>query len=131
MAIRSFSERSSDQRQPAPGHLLRVGVHTYTLALVLIAACSVGVHLLTDSMIREQRETALTVNLTGRQRMLAQRVVRLSIEQAAHTPYRPEAETREELHEAVTAMEQGYAKIVQMRQSGDANPLNGPIVEAV
>ncbi len=50
---------------------LRLG---YTLALSLIAALTLGSHVLTGSMLATNGLDAVTINLAGRQRMLAQRI---------------------------------------------------------
>ncbi len=62
----------------------------YLIALSLIALLSIGSHLLLDHLLATQRESAPTINLAGRQRMLSQRVSRFALEYTAA----PTAEAR-------------------------------------
>lgn len=123
--------RSLDQREPGTSNLLRNGVLTYIFALALIGACSLTSHLVADRMVGQQRVTARIVNLTGRQRMLSQRVTRLSMERAAHARFRPEAETERLLDDALQKLELGYGEITALRKGATTNPLQDSTVQQV
>lgn len=76
---------------------------TYVTALLLIAALSISSHLLTNAIIQRQSATAGTVNMAGRQRMLAQRIFRISLQMADGSEDFVQA--RVELINAITQME--------------------------
>ena len=118
-------------KESATDRLVRAGVVTYIMALLLIAAFSLTLHVITDSIVQQQHLTARMVNLTGRQRMLTQRITRLLIERAAHAPFRSEHETEALLSEAMHKLDQEYASILTYRRSPAANPLNVAAVQAV
>ena len=112
--------RRIDVRSPAPSAhpppprhqgLIRLGVVTYICALLLIAAFSIAFHFITDNIVHRQETTARIVNISGRQRMLSQRIARLSLERAAHTTFRPEAETQASLNAAIALMESSHSAL--------------------
>lgn len=75
----------------------------YVTALLLIAGLSISSHLLTSAIIQRQAATAGTVNMAGRQRMLAQRIFRISLQMADGSEDFVQA--RVELIHAITQME--------------------------
>ncbi len=97
--------------------VLRGGVLTYVLALLLIAAFTLAFHFITDNIVRQQDDTARVVNISGRQRMLSQRVVRLALERAAHTTFRSDAETDKGLNEAIDLLSAMHAELMQSATS--------------
>ena len=84
--------------------LLRRGKLTYICALLLIAVLTIGSHFVTDSIIRRQEDTARLVNLSGRQRMLSQRIVKIAIERALHHVPRGDTIAQQKLRENVDRM---------------------------
>lgn len=117
---RQHSVRRGDHSTTAfapasPSHssgLIRLGVLTYIFALLLIAAFSIAFHFITDSIVHRQETTARIVNISGRQRMLSQRIARLSLERAAHTGFRPEAETQAALDAAIALMQLSHQALL-------------------
>ena len=93
--------------------VLRLGVVTYTAALLLIAAFSIAFHFITDNIVHQQDATARVVNISGRQRMLSQRIARLSLERAAHTGFRQDADTDRELNSAISLMASSHQELLQ------------------
>jgi diguanylate cyclase (GGDEF)-like protein len=89
-------------------HLIRIGVITYVFALSLIAALTVAFHFLTDSIVHRQQDTAAVVNISGRQRMLSQRIAKLSLERAAHYNFRPDAVSQTALNDAIDLMDASH-----------------------
>ena len=66
-------------RSPEAPHATTV---IYLIALLIIAGISITSHVLTGRIIARQQSTALLVNISGRQRMLSQRIARLADEVA-------------------------------------------------
>lgn len=54
----------------------------YLVALLLIASLSIGSHVLVDGIVLAQTSSAETVNVSGRQRMLSQRIAKAALESA-------------------------------------------------
>lgn len=52
----------------------------YALALILVGTVAVSTHVMLARMVNEQKEVGHVVNLSGRQRMLSQRIAKLSLE---------------------------------------------------
>lgn len=84
--------------------LLRRGQWTYISGLLLIAFLTLGSHLVTDSIIRRQQDTARLVNLSGRQRMLSQRIIKIAIERAIHRTPKGDHAAQRVLRESVDRM---------------------------
>jgi diguanylate cyclase (GGDEF)-like protein/PAS domain S-box-containing protein len=100
----------------------------YLLALVLIALLSVGAHAALQHLITSQRGAAAEVNLSGRQRMLSQRIA-LHVTQLAGSPDPAErARLRAALTDLVAEMERAHEAL----RSGDPRAgLSGPPPTAV
>ena len=109
-AVPSRLQKTPQSRSSHDG-LIRLGVLTYVCALLLIAAFSIAFHFITDNIVHRQETTARIVNISGRQRMLSQRIARLSLERAAHTSFRPEGETEAALNDAIALMESSHKAI--------------------
>jgi len=88
----------------------------YVAALSLIALLSVGTHLIADTIIHREEETAKVVNVSGRQRMLSQRIAELSLELSLPG----EATARSELLERLRAATQLMADSHQALTHGSA-----------
>jgi diguanylate cyclase (GGDEF)-like protein len=97
--------------EPPAHHAFRHVTLTYVLALAVIAGLSIGSHLLADKIVAKQEETARIVNLSGRQRMLSQRIAELSLElgQTAAGDERSEIESR--LSQAIKQMDKSHAAL--------------------
>jgi hypothetical protein len=100
------------ERDHRTSYLIRRGVLTYVLALLLIAAFSIAFHFLTDSIVHRQQATARVVNLSGRQRMLSQRIAELVLERATHAHLRTDAETLAALRSSVALMQRSEQELV-------------------
>jgi diguanylate cyclase (GGDEF)-like protein/PAS domain S-box-containing protein len=79
----------------------------YLLALSLIALLVGAVTIELAQFVAAQRENAVIVNVSGRQRMLSQRIVLLSLRLVA-TPAAEREAVRSDLHSAVELMEQSH-----------------------
>lgn len=123
--------RATKQGQDKTDRLIRAGVLTYVFALCLIAAFSIAFHFITDNIVQQQQNTARVVNLSGRQRMLAQKIARLSLERAAHAGFRPDAETDRVLVETIAAMRAAHQTMLQGLAAGGPGPLSSPAVHRV
>jgi diguanylate cyclase (GGDEF)-like protein len=106
-------------------------VATYIFALLLIAAFSIAFHFIADSIVHEQEESARIVNISGRQRMLCQRIARLALERAAHSAFRPDAETQAALSEAIGRMEQAHQSLLHGSAADRISALSVPEVAQV
>jgi diguanylate cyclase (GGDEF)-like protein len=109
-------------------HLIRVGVFTYIFALSLIAAFTIAFHFLTDSIVHRQQATAAVVNISGRQRMLSQRIADIALERASHAAFRSDAVSEKALLDAIATMESAHHTLLY----GDSTlGLTGPSSPAV
>jgi len=54
-------------------------IHTYIVALTLIATLSISAWFMVRSVIRAEKSSAPTVNISGRQRMLSQKIVAFAL----------------------------------------------------
>jgi diguanylate cyclase (GGDEF)-like protein len=98
--------------QAKSDHLIRLGVITYIFALSLIAAFTIAFHFLTDSIVHHQQDTAAIVNISGRQRMLSQRIAKLSLERAAHYQFPSEAASQQALADAIALMDSSHRALL-------------------
>jgi len=98
-------------QNPNPSTIRRA-TWSYLLALSLIAGLSVGTHLVVDDIVSHQEATAHVVNVSGRQRMLSQRIAGLSRELAlAGIPEQRQA-IQADLAQAVALMESSHRELV-------------------
>ena len=113
--MRTSNDRNRIDRgnQARADGLIRVGVATYVLALLLIAAFSITFHFVTTSIVRRQDSTARIVNISGRQRMLSQRIARLTLERAAHSPFVPDSEALASLNLSINLLEKSHAYLIR------------------
>ena len=111
--------------------LLRLGVVTYVSALLLIAAFCIAFHFVADSIVHRQEASARIVNISGRQRMLCQRIARLSLERAAQTTFRPDAVNVQELNSAIDLMEASHLALLHGSPRLGPDPSGLPGVHAV
>ena len=118
-------------RPPTHAGLLRIGVLTYICALLLIAAFSIAFHFITDNIVNRQNDTARIVNISGRQRMLSQRIARLTLERAAHTTFRPDADTQADLLAAIDLMQSSHQKLLYGSPADRIDPPASPSIAAV
>ncbi len=109
-------------------HLIRLGIITYIFALSLIAAFTIAFHFLTDSIVHQQQTTAAVVNLSGRQRMLSQRIAKIALERAGHYNLRPDAESQQAMLAAINLMDTSHHKLLYGSQP---DGLTGPSSQAV
>lgn len=88
----------------------------YIIALLLVASFSTASWISQDLVIQTEKETALVVNISGRQRMLSQRTALFS-NLLAITPASGQQEVRRQLKDAIELMKQSHRGLTQ----GDAN----------
>ena len=121
----------STRKAPSrPAHLIRLGIVTYVFALALIAAFTIAFHFLTDSIVKQQQNTAAIVNLSGRQRMLSQRIAKLSLERASHANFRPDAVVNRILTDSINTMASSHHDLLYGTSSGPAvGPATGEVLE--
>ncbi len=121
----------STQKAPRrPTHLIRLGIVTYVFALALIAAFTIAFHFLTDSIVKQQQNTAAVVNLSGRQRMLSQRIAKLSLERASHANFRPDAVVNRILIDSIELMASSHHDLLHGAASGPAvGPATGEVLD--
>jgi diguanylate cyclase (GGDEF)-like protein len=115
-------------KKPKTDNLIRLGVITYIFALSLIAVFTIAFHFLTDSIVHQQQKTAEVVNLSGRQRMLSQRIAKIALERATHYNLRPDAESRKALGDSIQLMEESHHTLLY---GSPALGLSGPSSQAV
>ena len=82
----------------------------YLLALGLIAVLAIITHLLIDSIVKKQQETAHVVNMSGRQRMLSQRIAEMTLEASVYPNTRPALEPQ--LRTAIELMQTSHRMLV-------------------
>jgi diguanylate cyclase (GGDEF)-like protein len=109
-------------------HLIRLGIVTYIFALSLIAAFTIAFHFLTDSIVHQQQQTAAVVNLSGRQRMLSQRIAKIALERAAKYDLRSDAQAQQALLSAISLMDESHRTLLHGSKSLG---LTGPASAAV
>jgi diguanylate cyclase (GGDEF)-like protein len=97
---------------PPNDRLIRRGILTYILALSLIAIFSIAFHVLADSIVRHQQDTAAVVNLSGRQRMLSQRIAKIALERAAHARFRSDQAALNTLNTSIAQMESAHQALL-------------------
>ena len=110
----SFMRRAfvADDKPVQHQGLIRLGVITYVCALLLIAAFSIAFHFITDNIVHRQQATAAIVNVSGRQRMLSQRIAELALERASHAGFRPDAQTQKQMATAILLMASSHEALV-------------------
>jgi diguanylate cyclase (GGDEF)-like protein len=128
------SDRSSDAAAPTRQlkyKSLRYITLTYVLALALIAGLSLSTHLTVDRIVAQQQETAHVVNVSGRQRMLSQRIAELSLELSGttDTPTRRSIESR--LLDAVDLMGKSHAALTKGSAELGIKPTDSAAVTAI
>jgi len=84
----------------------------YLAALGVIAALAVATHLVADAMVSRQTDTAHIVNISGRQRMLSQRIAGLAQHLALAAPERRPA-VESALSDAVKRMESTHRTLTE------------------
>lgn len=89
-------------------------VKRYVLAISVIAILSTSMFFILHSALQQSESTAYIVNLSGKQRMLSQRIASLSQQYYWNTYYRPDPILRD------SAKQQLKEAIVQMRKSNEA-----------
>lgn len=101
----------------------------YVLALSLIAVLAIGTHAVVDAVVQQMEDSAEVVNVSGRQRMLSQRIAGFS-ERLADLPDGPEASRiQTELTEAVDLMAASHQSLMAPltdkpgRRSVDGDPI--------
>src|SRR5262245_33887675 len=87
---------------------------TYALALLVVAGLSIATHIILGVVISDQREVALIVNRTGRQRMLSQRIAWLT----PHYAETGDPAARALLRETVNEMEESARRL----RTGELEP---------
>jgi diguanylate cyclase (GGDEF)-like protein len=112
-------------------NLIRLGIVTYVFALSLIAAFTIAFHFLTDSIVHQQQQTAAVVNLSGRQRMLSQRIAKIALERAAHYNMRSDAESQQGLLGAIRLMDDSHRTLLYGSKSLGLTGPSSPSVRAV
>ena len=95
----------------------------YILALTILATVSVFAFLLLFRIISTQETSALTINVSGRQRMLSQRIAMLSVRLADADNKRERARLRQMLKEAIEEMDSAHRRLSEGdRKSGISVP---------
>ncbi len=103
----------------------------YVLALSLIAVLAIGTHAVVDAVVQQMEDSAEVVNVSGRQRMLSQRIAGFS-ERLADLPDGAEAtQVRTALAQAVDLMAQSHEALMAplSREAGRRSLDGDPIVE--
>lgn len=85
----------------------------YIFALSLIAALSMSAHFILDKVISVQSNAATIINISGRQRMLSQRIGMLSY----HYSINPNSYNKEALSKAITLMETSHIALTKGDES--------------
>lgn len=85
----------------------------YIFALSMIAVLSMSAHVILDKVLSVQSTSATIINISGRQRMLSQRIAML----ACHYSINPNIHNKESLSEAISLMEKSHLALTK----GDKN----------
>ena len=80
VAATCYQTSMEHESHPAESGGFRHVTAIYVTALSLIALLSLGTHFIADAIIGREQATAKVVNISGRQRMLSQRIAELSLE---------------------------------------------------
>ncbi len=80
---------------------------SYLIALLVIAGLSIATHAMLDFGLRSDEGSAAIINITGRQRMLSQRIAALAAEYRLGDPT-----ARADLQTAITQFETAHASLV-------------------
>lgn len=89
----------------------------FVLALALVGLLSVSAYGLLSGLIASQEGNAPTINVSGRQRMLSQRIAKFALRFSAGTGTEEREFAREQLRDAITLMETSHEALVR----GDAS----------
>ncbi len=103
----------------------------YILALSLVACLSIISHALLHSYIYSHEQAARIINVSGRQRMLSQRIEASAIElsQARDATMRHEIETR--MASAIELMERSHNALTQGSKAMGIAPVDSPELTAI
>ncbi len=103
----------------------------YVLALSLIGCLSVISHVIADRIVERQKQAALIVNVSGRQRMLSQRIAASALElsRTGNPAARREIESR--LTEAIRLMENSHQALQRGSKALGITPIEGRTVTAI
>jgi diguanylate cyclase (GGDEF)-like protein len=86
----------------------RTATLVYAGALALIATLSMVTHVMVDAIVQRQEATARVVNISGRQRMLSQRIAMLSLESSNPLSAQAGGKIHDELQEAILKMDASH-----------------------
>lgn len=91
---------------------------SYVIALALIAALAIGTHVLVDTVVKRMEDAAEVVNVSGRQRMLSQRIASFA-ERLAADGLADRTQLEGRLRSAVDLMGQSHQDLVDRLDSPD------------
>lgn len=84
----------------------------YLLALIIIALLSITAYLNLIHLIKTQEMMAATINISGRQRMLSQRISLLSLQLVSAKNIEERKERRQDIKKLILLMQESHAKLL-------------------
>ena len=103
---------------------------TYLAALAVIALLSLGTHFVADAIIAHEQATAKVVNVSGRQRMLSQRIAELSLE-LSRAAEPEQGEIAERLNGAMGLMAVSHQALIHGSAEMGISAERSPAIEAI
>lgn len=103
----------------------------YAIALGLIASLAVVTHLAMDAIVMHEEETARVVNISGRQRMLSQRLAMLALERGKTADLATRQALSDEMLKSITLMESSHDVLRNGSKDLDISPGRGRGIAAI
>lgn len=102
----------------------------YAGALALIATLSMVTHVMVDAIVQRQEATARVVNISGRQRMLSQRIAMMALE-LSRADAQIQKSAGDELAAAINLMAASHKALQEGSKELGISPDKSPAVKAV
>ena len=102
---------------------------SYVVALSLIAALAIGTHVLVDAVVKRMEDAAEVVNISGRQRMLSQRIAGFTQRLDVAVESQNQSELEDGLRSAVDLMAQSHQLLLD--RLDDQTSISSPALRGI
>ncbi|MBX2834999.1 MAG: type IV pili methyl-accepting chemotaxis transducer N-terminal domain-containing protein [Micavibrio sp.] len=103
----------------------------YILALSLIMLLAFGKYVAMEALISTQKTSASAINLSGRQRMLSQRIALFSQSVVQAKSDEERAESNEKLSKTLSEFEQNHKSLIEGSKDKNIARLENPMIRAI
>jgi diguanylate cyclase (GGDEF)-like protein len=121
----------SDREGAAGNASFRKATLVYAGALALIATLSMITHVMVDAIVQRQEVTARVVNISGRQRMLSQRIAMMTLELSRTEDAQTRQKIGQDLSDAIELMEASHAALSQGSKELGLSSDKSPAVSSI